>query len=75
MDGCFLTDYKFPFARENLDEVLRFCVYPSLVNFTEDFLSLASLIMTVENLRAPKNIQGAKPLLLRLIIHPVSVPQ
>ena len=46
---------------------LRFCVYLSLVNYTEDFLSLASLIMTEENLRAPKNVQEAKSLFLRLI--------
>ena len=38
-------------AREKLDQALRFCVYPSLVNCTENFLSLASLIMTEENLR------------------------
>ena len=33
----------------------------------EDQMSLASLIMTEENLRAPKNIQAAKSLFLRLI--------
>ena len=38
-------------ARKKLDQALRFCVYPSLVNCTENFLSLASLIMTEENLR------------------------
>ena len=42
-------------------------MYPSLVNCTEDFLSLASLIMTEENLKAPKNIQAAKSLFLRLV--------
>ena len=62
------TDYKFPLAGEKSDQALRFCVYSSLVNCTEDFLSLASLIMTEENLRAPKNIQGVKSLSLRLII-------
>ena len=61
------TDYKFPLAGEKLDQALRFCVYPSLVNCTEDFLSLASLIMTAENISAPKNIQEAKSLFLRLI--------
>ena len=44
-------------ARKKLDQALRFCVYPSLVNCTEDFLSLASLIMTEENLRLSKNTQ------------------
>ena len=61
------TDYKVPVAGQKLDQALRFCVYPSLVNFTEDFLELASLIMTEENLKAPKNIQEAKSLFLRLI--------
>ena len=42
-------------------------MYPSLVNCKEDFLSLASLIMTEENLRAPKNIKAAKSLFLRLV--------
>ena len=51
------TDYKF-----TLDQALRFCIYPSLVNFTEDFLSLALLVMTEENLKAPKNIQKTKSL-------------
>ena len=32
----------------------------------EDQMSLASLIMTEENLRAPKNIQKAKLLILKL---------
>ena len=61
------TDYKVPVAGQKLDQALRFCVYPSLVNFTEDFLELASLIMTEENLKAPKNIQEVKSLFLRLI--------
>ena len=61
------TDYKFQLVGEKLYQALRFCVYSSLANCTEDFLSLASLIMTEENLRAPKNIQEAKSLLLRLI--------
>ena len=61
------TDYKVPVARQKLDQALRFCVYPPLVNFTEDFLELASLIMTDENLKAPKNIQEVKSLFLRLI--------
>ena len=34
---------------------------------SEDQMSLASLIMTEENLRAPKNIQEAKLLILKLI--------
>ena len=59
-------DYKFPLAGEKLNQALRFCVYPSLANCTEDFLSLVSLIMTKENLRAPKNIDKAKSLFLRL---------
>ena len=42
------TDYKFPLAGEKLDQALRFCVHSSLVNCTEDFLSLASLKMTEE---------------------------
>ena len=33
------ADYKFPLAEEKLDQVLRFCVYPSLANCTEDFCS------------------------------------
>ena len=33
----------------------------------EDQMSLASLIITEENLRAPKNIQKAKLLILKLI--------
>ena len=61
------TDYKVPVAGQKLDQALRFCVYPPLVNFTEDFLELASLIMTEENLKAPKNIQKVKSLFLRLI--------
>ena len=61
------TDYKFPLAREKLDQALRYCVYPSLVNCAEDILSLASLIMTKENLRALENIQEAKYLFVRLI--------
>ena len=61
------TDHKFALAREKLDQALRFCVYPSLANWTDDFLSLGSLIMTEENLRAPKNIQETKYLFLRLI--------
>ena len=36
------TEYKFPLAGEKLDQALKFCAYPSLVNCTEDFLSLAS---------------------------------
>ena len=66
--GAGATDYKFPLVGEKLDQTLRrFCVYPFLVNCTEDFLSLASLIMTEENLRTPKNIQAAKSLFLRLV--------
>ena len=42
------TDYKFPLAGEKSDQALRFCVHSSLVNCTEDFLSLASLKMTEE---------------------------
>ena len=42
-------------------------MYPSLANCTEDVLSLVSLIMTEEILGAPKNIQKAKSLFLRLI--------
>ena len=61
------TDYKFPLAGKKLDQALRFCVYPPLANCIEDFLSLASLILTEENLRAPKNMQEAKSLFLRLI--------
>ena len=61
------TDYKFSLAGGKLDQALRFCVYPSLVNCAEDFLSLASLIMIEENLRAPKNTQEAKFLFPRLI--------
>ena len=61
------TDYKVPVAGQKLDQALRFCVYPPLINFTEDFLELASLIMTEENLKAPKNIQEVKSLFLRLI--------
>ena len=61
------ADYKFRLAGEKLDQALRFCVYPSFVNSTENFLSLASLTMTEENLRVPKNIQKAKSLFLRLI--------
>ena len=61
------TDYKFPLAGEKLDQALRFCGYPSLVICTEEFLSLAPLIMTEENLRTPKNIQEAKSLFVRLI--------
>ena len=65
VDGA--TDYKFPFAGEKLDQGLRFYMYPPLTNSTGDILSLASLIMTEENLRAPKNIQETKSLFLRLI--------
>ena len=36
------TDYKFPLDGEKLDPALKFCVYPSLANCTEVFLSLAS---------------------------------
>ena len=61
------TDYKFPLAGEKLDQALRFCVHLSLVNCTEDFLSLASIIMTEENLRVTKNIQEVKSLFLTLI--------
>ena len=61
------ADYKFPLAGEKLDQALRFCVHSSLVNCTEDFLSLASLKMTEENIRAPKNIQETKSLFLRFI--------
>ena len=43
------TDYKFPLAGESLDQALSFCVYSPLLNCTEDFLSLASLIMAEEN--------------------------
>ena len=42
------TDYKFPLAGEKLYQALRFCVRSSLVNCTEDFLSLASLKITEE---------------------------
>ena len=61
------TDYKFLLAREKRDQPLRCCVYPSLVNCTEDFMPLASLIMIEENLSAPKNIQESKSLCLTLI--------
>ena len=61
------TDYKFPLAGEKIDQALRFCVHLSLVNCTEDFLSLASIIMTEENLRVTKNIQEVKSLFLTLI--------
>ena len=61
------ADYKLPLAGEKLDQALRFCVYPSLINCTEDILSLASLIMTEDNLRAPKSIPEAKSVFLRLI--------
>ena len=44
------TDYKFPLPGEKLDQALRFCVHSSLVNCTEDFLSLASLKMTEEKI-------------------------
>ena len=37
------TDYKFPLPGEKLDQALRFCVHSSLVNCTENVLSLASL--------------------------------
>ena len=42
------TDYKFPLPGEKLDQALRFCVHSSLVNCTENVLSLASLKMTEE---------------------------
>ena len=45
------TDFKFPLAGEKLDQTLRFCMHRSLVNCKQGFLSL---IMTEENLRAPK---------------------
>ena len=45
-------DHKFPLAEGKNDQDLRFCVYSSLVNRAEDFLSLASLIMTEENLKS-----------------------
>ena len=61
------TDNKFLLAGENLDQTVRFCMYPPLTDCTEGFLSLASLIMTEENLRAPKNRQETKSLFLRLI--------
>ena len=62
-----VTDYKFPLAGEKLDQVLRICVYPFFVNYIEEFLPPASLIMTDENIRAPKNIQETKSSFLRLV--------
>ena len=38
-------EYKFLFAGEKLDQALRFCVYTSSDNCTEDFLSLAFLVV------------------------------
>ena len=60
-----VTDYKFPLAGEKLDQVLRICVYPFFVNYKA--LPPASLIMTEENIRAPKNMQETKSLFRRLI--------
>ena len=42
------TDYKFPLAGEKLYQALRFCGHSSLVDCTEDFLSLVSLKITEE---------------------------
>ena len=52
---------------DNIKEMIGAVKINHRVNCTEDFLSLASWIMTEENLRAPKNIQAAKSLFLRLI--------
>ena len=69
-----VRDYNFPLdLTSKLGQVLTFCVYPSLVNCTEDFLSLASLIMTKANLRALKNIKEAKFLFPRLITATVTL--
>ena len=46
------TDYKLLFAGEKLDQGVRLCVYSSFVNCAEDFLSLASLIMTGRKLKS-----------------------
>ena len=43
-------DCNFLLAGEKLNQALRFCVYPSLANRTEDDLSLASLILTEKDL-------------------------
>ena len=60
-----VTDYKFPLVGEKLDLVLRICVYPFFVNYK--VLPPASLIMTEENIRAPKNMQETKSSFRRLI--------
>ena len=60
-----VTDYKFPLAGEKLDQVLRICVYPFFVNYKA--LPPASLIMTEENIRAPKNMQETESSFRRLI--------
>ena len=60
-----VTDYKFPLAGEKLDLVLRICVYPFFVNYK--VLPPASLIMTEENIRAPKNMQETESSFRRLI--------
>ena len=44
------TNYKFPLAGEKSVQALRFCVCPSLINSTEDFLSLAPLITDLSTL-------------------------
>ena len=60
-----VTDYKFPLAGEKLDQVLRICVYPFFVNYKA--LPPTSLIMTEENIRAPKNMQETESSFRRLI--------